>query len=80
MLDRRGPLCQSTLLLAGARWWQTMRADEYLRLRVACIAMVEQSHGLDVQARWAKLADAASVAAEGALVVVGNRSVLNIQS
>ena len=46
----------------------------------ACVAMARQSQTLDVRVRWAKLADAASVAAEGALVVVGNRSVLNIQS
>ena len=36
--------------------------------------MARQSQTLDVQVRWAKLADAASVAADGALVVVGNRS------
>ena len=51
-----------------------MRADEYLRLRVACLAMAGQSQTLDVRVRWAKSADAASVAADGALVVVGNRN------
>ena len=46
-----------------------MRADEYLRLRVACLAMAGQSQTLDVRVRWVKLADAASVAANTALVV-----------
>jgi hypothetical protein len=45
-----------------------MRADEYLRLQVACVAMARQSQLPDVQARWAKLAEAASfVAADAAL-------------
>jgi hypothetical protein len=45
-----------------------MRADEYLRLQVACVTMARQSQLPDVQARWAKLADAAAfVAADAAL-------------
>jgi hypothetical protein len=51
-----------------------MRADEYLRLRAACVAMARQSQGLDVQARWAKLADAVFVAAHAELVIARNRS------
>ena len=46
-----------------------MRADEYLRLQAACVAMATQSQTLDVRVRWVKLADAASVAADAALVV-----------
>jgi hypothetical protein len=38
-----------------------MRADEYLRLRAACVAMARQSQLPDVQARWAKLADDAAL-------------------
>jgi hypothetical protein len=45
-----------------------MRTDEYLRLQVACVAMARQSQLPDVQARWAKLADAAAfVAADATL-------------
>jgi hypothetical protein len=51
-----------------------MRADEYLRLHEACIAMARQSQTLDVQIRWAKLADAASVAAHAGLIIAGGRS------
>jgi hypothetical protein len=43
-----------------------MRADEYLRLQAACVAMARQSQALDVRVRWAKLADAAFVAADAA--------------
>ena len=41
---------------------QTMRADEYIRLQAAC-----------VRVRWAKLADAASVAAHAGLAMARNR-------
>jgi hypothetical protein len=51
-----------------------MRADEYLRLHTACVAMARQSQALDVQIRWAKLADAASVAANAGLIIAGSRS------
>jgi hypothetical protein len=47
---------------------QTMRADEYIRLQAACVAMARQCQGLDEQARWAKLADAAFVAAHAATI------------
>jgi hypothetical protein len=50
-----------------------MRTDEYLRLQMACVAMARQSRTLDAQIRWAKLADAASIAANGGFLVVGNR-------
>ena len=43
-----------------------MRADEYLRLQMACVAMAKQSQLPDVQARWAKLADAAAFVADAA--------------
>ena len=43
-----------------------MRADEYLRLQMACVAMARQSQLPDVQARWAKLADAAAFVADAA--------------
>jgi hypothetical protein len=43
-----------------------MRADEYLRLQVACVAMARQSQLPDVQARWAKLAAAAAFVAADA--------------
>jgi hypothetical protein len=45
---------------------QTMRADEYLRLHAACVAMARQSQLPDVQARWAKLADDAAFVADDA--------------
>ena len=51
-----------------------MRADEYLRLQVACDAMARQSQNLDVRVRWDKLADAASVAAHSGLIIAGSRS------
>ena len=44
-----------------------MRLDEYRRLQVPCVAMARQSQLPDVQARWAKLADVVSVAADAAL-------------
>ena len=44
-----------------------MRADEYLRLQAACVAMARQSQVPDVQARWAKLADVVSVSADAVL-------------
>jgi hypothetical protein len=50
-----------------------MRSDEYCRLRVACLAMARQSQLPDVQARWAKLADAAFVSADAAIVAASNR-------
>jgi hypothetical protein len=43
-----------------------MRADEYLRLHAACVAMARQSQLPDVQARWAKLADDAAFVADDA--------------
>jgi hypothetical protein len=52
---------------------QTMRADEYIRLQAACVAMARQCQGLDEQARWAKLADAAFVAAHAGLAMARNR-------
>ena len=53
---------------------QTMRADEYIRLQAACVAMATQSQTLDVRVRWDKLADAASVAANAGLIIAGSRS------
>ena len=50
-----------------------MRADEYLHLQAACVAMARQSQTLEVKVRWAKLADAASVAADAPFIGVGNR-------
>jgi hypothetical protein len=41
-----------------------VRADEYLRLQAACVAMATQSQTRDVRIRWAKLADAASVTSD----------------
>jgi hypothetical protein len=52
---------------------QTMRADEYIRLQAACVAIATQSQTLDVRVRWAKLADAASVAAHAGLAMARNR-------
>ena len=51
-----------------------MRADEYLRLQAACVAMARQCQGLDEQARLAKLADAAFVAAHAGIAIARNRS------
>ena len=59
--------------LRGHDGWQTMRADEYIRLQAACVAMARQCQGLDEQARWAKLADAAFVAAHAGLAMARNR-------
>src|ERR1700730_17302709 len=52
---------------------QTMRADEFIRLQAAGVAMADQSQTLDVRVRWAKLADAASVAAHAGLAMARNR-------
>ena len=57
--------------------WQTMRADEYLRLQAVCVAMARQSQTLDVRIRWAKLADAAFEAAHAGSVIARNRSAVN---
>jgi hypothetical protein len=45
-----------------------MRIDEYLRLHEACVALAAQSQTLDVQIRWAKLANAVSIAANAGFI------------
>jgi hypothetical protein len=50
-----------------------MRADEYVRLQAACVAMARQSQTLEVRVRWVKLADAAFVTAHAGLAMARNR-------